>query len=91
VRFSPRVSVDSAAALRAMAIAGLGLTSMPEILVRRDVTAGRLVPVLPRWTLPEVSVYAVWPGGTSRPELTKRFVEFVEPRLVGLFATGERP
>jgi DNA-binding transcriptional LysR family regulator len=86
VAVATRVSVDSAAAIRAMVLAGVGFASIPELLVRADLAAKRLVTVLPGWRLPEVSVYAVWPGGTARPELTMRFVEFIEPCLVRLLA-----
>jgi len=71
--------------MRAMAIAGLGLASLPAMLARRDLARGRLVEVLPAWRLPTLGVYAVWPGGTARPGLTLRFVDFIEARLSALF------
>jgi DNA-binding transcriptional LysR family regulator len=66
-------------------IAGIGVSQVPEIIVRSELARGRVVEVLPGWKLPEIPVYAVWPGGTSRPGLTQRFVEFIEPRLATLF------
>lgn len=83
--YTPRVAVDSATAIRGMALAGLGVASLPELLARGDLAQGRLVEVLPAWRLPSLGVYAVWPGGTARPGLTQRFVEFIEPRLGAIF------
>jgi DNA-binding transcriptional LysR family regulator len=86
VALSPKISVDSAAAVRELALAGAGLATLPELLVRDDLRRGRLVVVLPRWTVASVGVYAVWPSHPQRAELTQAFVAFVEPRLVSLFA-----
>jgi DNA-binding transcriptional LysR family regulator len=86
-RFEPSISVDSAAAMRELALAGAGIAGVPEVLVRADLAAGRLAVVLPRWRMPSIGVYAVWPSHAVRPELTTRFVEFMAPRLAALFAT----
>ena len=83
--FRSRVAVDSAAALREMAIAGMGVTSLPAVLARRELAQGRLVEVLPRWRLPTLGVFAVWPGGAARPGLTLRFIELMAEPLKDLF------
>ncbi|MBL8671399.1 MAG: LysR family transcriptional regulator [Alphaproteobacteria bacterium] len=83
--YIPRVAVDSATAMRAMTVAGLGVATLPEVLARQDLARGRLVRVLPRWRSPMPGVYALWPGGTPRPGLTMRFVDFMAPRLAALF------
>lgn len=86
VAVHPRISVDSAAAVRELALAGAGIATLPELLVRDDLARGRLVPVLPGWTVASVGVYAVWPSHAQRAELTQAFVTFVAPRLASLFA-----
>lgn len=83
--YAPRVTLDSAIALRDMAVAGIGVTSLPELLARDELARDGLVEVLPGWRLPGVDVYAVWPGGATRPQLTLRFVDFVGARLAALF------
>jgi DNA-binding transcriptional LysR family regulator len=85
VAVHPRISVDSAAAARELALAGAGIATLPELLVRDDLARGRLVTVLPAWTAASVGVYAVWPGHAQRAELTQVFVAFVAPRLASLF------
>ncbi len=84
--YEPRIAVDSATAMRTMAIAGLGVAALPALLVAADLARGRLVEVLGSWRLTAMGVYAVWPGGTVRPVATSKFVEFIEPRLAALFA-----
>lgn len=83
--FEPRVSVDSAAAVRALVLASAGVGTLPELLVREDLRRGRLVELLPGWRLHAMGVHALWPGGTPRPALTGRFVDFLAPRLAALF------
>jgi DNA-binding transcriptional LysR family regulator len=86
VTVAPRISVDSAAAMRELVLAGSGIAALPEVLVRDDVSRGRLAIVLPAWTPVSVGVYVVWPAHAQRSQLTQAFVSFVEPRVVAMFA-----
>lgn len=91
IAFTPRIAVDSAAALRELAIAGVGLVTLPEVTVRADVASGRLVEVLPTWQAALLGVHAVWPSNAQRAGLTLRFVELMASRVAALFAApGER-
>jgi len=88
VDFSPRLSVNSAIALHAMAMADLGLAMVPEVLARADLAAGRLREVLPAWRLQTAGIFAIWPAGSGRPGLALRFIEFLQPRIETLFGGG---
>ena len=81
-----RIEVDSAAAMRELALAGASLAALPEITVREEVARGRLVEVLPRWRAALLGVYAVWPSNAQRAGLTVRFIEFMAPPVAALFA-----
>jgi DNA-binding transcriptional LysR family regulator len=85
LRFLPTFSVDSAAAIRALLLAGAGLGTLPEVMVREDLASGRLTEALPGWSVEPVVVHAVWPSNAVRPTLTDRFDEFLAPRLSRLF------
>ncbi|HEX2689801.1 MAG TPA: substrate binding domain-containing protein [Kofleriaceae bacterium] len=85
VAVHPRIWVDSAAAVRELALAGAGIATLPELLVRDDLSRGRLVAVLPEWTVASVGVYAVWPSHAQRAELTQAFIAFIAPRFASLF------
>jgi DNA-binding transcriptional LysR family regulator len=83
--FTPRVSVDSGAAMRQLALAGAGLASLPEVTVHADLRSGRLVEVLPSFRLAVLGVHAVWPANAQRTELTSRFLDYMSPRIAALF------
>jgi len=72
-----RISVNDAQALYRLTRLGAGLAIIPDFLIEADVRAGALEVVLPKWTVPEVGVYAVWPSNAPRDGLVKQFVEFL--------------
>jgi DNA-binding transcriptional LysR family regulator len=85
LRFVPSFSVDSAGAIRGLVLVGAGVGTLPLVMVREDLAAGRLAEVLPGWRVEPVHVHAVWPISAVRATLTHRFVEFLAPRLARLF------
>ncbi|MBK8212254.1 MAG: LysR family transcriptional regulator [Myxococcales bacterium] len=91
VRPRSRLAVDDAGAIRALALAGVGVATLPYALVRADLTEGSLVRLLPRWELPQVPVFALWPRTTQRSALTARFVEFIAPRVARVLGEGGGP
>ena len=79
----PRIAieVDSAAALRRMALSGMGVAAIPRVLVASDIIDGRLVELKPRWDLMPAGAYVVWPSNVSETSLTLRFVNFLAKQL----------
>lgn len=75
-----RLRVDSGAALRDAALAGMGIALLPWCLVEDDVAAGALQRVLPRATAGTVKVVALYPH--------KRLLEPKVRRLVDLLASA---
>lgn len=59
---APRLLTDDLAALRAAALAGIGIVQMPNLMIETDRSDGRLLTLLPQWTSPNLSVYAVFPS-----------------------------
>jgi DNA-binding transcriptional LysR family regulator len=88
IAVSGTVSVDSAAAMRALVAAGAGVTALPDVLVRDHLARGELVEVLPGWSPVVMGVYAVRPGGATQSALAQTFVEFIAPRLAAVFERG---
>ena len=62
VAVRPRLISDDLAALRAAALAGIGLVQMPNLMIQDDLAAGRLITVLPAWSSPNIDVSAVFPS-----------------------------
>jgi len=75
------IEVDSVAALRRMALSGLGVAAIPRFLVAPDIMDGRLVELKPRWDLMSPGAYAVWPSNVSEGSLTMRFVNFLAKQM----------
>jgi DNA-binding transcriptional LysR family regulator len=70
-----RLTSDNFAFLRRLAIAGVGLASLPHPLVTRELAGGRLVRVLESWTSEPSSMHLVFP---SRRDMTPRVRAFAD-------------
>ncbi len=71
------LSVNTAEALYAFALRGLGVTAIPEQLARAGIAAGKLVRLLPDWRLRPLGLYAVWPDQSRRQSITLLFVRYL--------------
>ncbi|MBS0483414.1 MAG: LysR family transcriptional regulator [Proteobacteria bacterium] len=58
----PRLLTDDLTALRAAALAGVGIVQMPNLMIEDDLASGNLVTLLPPWASPNFAVYAVFPS-----------------------------
>lgn len=81
VRLRRGLSTSSTAGGRALAVAGAGIFSVPSFAVEADIAAGKLVRVLPSARLPQVNLYAAWPGRGEPPAKTRAFLELAKARL----------
>jgi DNA-binding transcriptional LysR family regulator len=83
VRLQRTVSTSSTAGGRALALAGVGLFAAPHFALQAEVDAGRLVRVLPSVKLPQITLYAAWPGRGEPPRKTREFIELAKARRGG--------
>ncbi len=70
--------------LRAVAVAGAGITMLPTFVVGDELRAGRLVEVLRDWPmagLEERAVWAVYPSNRAIPPKVRAFVDFLAARI----------
>jgi DNA-binding transcriptional LysR family regulator len=81
VRLPRTVSTSSTAGGRALAVAGVGIFAAPEFVLEAEVAAGRLLRVLRSVKLPQVTLYAAWPGKGEPPTKTRAFIELAKARL----------
>ncbi len=56
---------------------GLGLSFMPDWLVREDLASGVLEPVLPLELRPAISLHAVYPNRSYLPAKVRSFLDFL--------------
>jgi DNA-binding transcriptional LysR family regulator len=80
VMIGTRFAMNSVALNRGLAIQGVGLAVLDDVLARDDVTLGRLVRVLPDWSLASVQVHAVTETRLL-PARTRLFIDFLRTRL----------
>lgn len=77
-----RLVVDSADALHAMAVAGLGIAELPAFLVADDLAAGRLAPVLPDQRRP-VLISLLYATARHQPTRVRLFIDHLIQSLAG--------
>ncbi len=78
-----RLSSNSPATQRALAVSGMGIVALPDVLAADCVAQSTLVQVLPEWSLPSVTVWCVSPGRRLLPLRTKVFIEMLRQSMTG--------
>ncbi|MGE8320620.1 MAG: LysR family transcriptional regulator [Comamonas sp.] len=81
VAVRPVVLLDATLAVREAVRQGAGLSVLPDYAVAEDLEAGRLLQVLPAWSLPSGGIHAVFPAARFRPAKVKAFVDLLVERL----------
>jgi DNA-binding transcriptional LysR family regulator len=84
VRVSGRLSANGGDALLALAVKDAGIALAPDYLVGDDLTAGRLVRLLPDYTTRDTPVYAVYPHSQYLSAKTRTFIDFLASRFAHL-------
>lgn len=78
-----RIEVDTIGSAKSAILAGLGLRHLPLGEVEIEIASGRLVRILPQWSLPHLGVYAIWPDVGHQKILTRRLIEFLLENQAG--------
>jgi len=74
VRMRQTIAINTTPAVLAAALAGGGLSVLPDFLVAGYLKARRLVHILPSWTLPSGGIHVVYPAARFRPPKVTAFV-----------------
>lgn len=81
VRMKSALSIDTAPAVLAATLAGGGASVLPDFLVAEDLRAGRLVNLLPEWSLPSGGIFVVYPALRFRPPKVRAFNGMLTERV----------
>jgi DNA-binding transcriptional LysR family regulator len=78
------IRVNNGDALKAFALAGMGLIQTPAFVVSDDLASGRLVRVLPGEHLGDYQISVVFPERAFMPLRTRRLIEYLAANLSDL-------
>jgi DNA-binding transcriptional LysR family regulator len=84
LRLEARISSNNQLSMQQMCAAGLGLARLGRVDAHDDLAAGRLVPVLPAWTLPALDVWAVTPQRDAQPAKVRHAIDALQRYLLQL-------
>jgi DNA-binding transcriptional LysR family regulator len=79
----PRYVADDLATLQFGTLGGVGATMLPDYMCRADVTAGRLVRLLPGWGPSPVLAHMVFPARRALVPAVRRLIDFLAVHLQG--------
>jgi len=77
VPVSPRLTTTDIVLAREMALSGVGIAMLTHALCANDVRAGRLVPVLPDFAIPPVSIAAIYLERRYLPLRIRLFIDTI--------------
>lgn len=78
----PRLATDDFKVLRDAALAGLGATILPSAYCADDLESGRLVTLLPQWSVPTGMLQAVYVSRRGMIPAVRAFLDFLDAHLV---------
>ena len=78
VTITPRVWVNDSLAIYHMVLHGAGVSCLPTFLCLADIEQGRLIRVLPEWSVAPVDVQAVFPSNRELSSTVRAFVDFLK-------------
>lgn len=81
IELEPRLTTDDMWVLADAAAAGIGFVALPGFVCHRQLEAGQLRVLLPRWSLPAGQIHAVYPYRRGLLPAVRHFVDFLAERL----------
>jgi len=70
-------TVNNSLALTQAAVAGLGISLMPEILIQTELKSQSLVPLLPEWEFESHALYAIYPYHRETSHKLRTLIDFL--------------
>jgi DNA-binding transcriptional LysR family regulator len=82
VRMKATLNINATPAVLRATLAGGGLSVLPDFLAKEQINEGRLVHVLPSWSLTLGGIYAVYPPSHFRSPKVSKFLEIMQEKAV---------
>lgn len=64
--------------LKNMLFSGVGIAQLPWLIIKDDIEAGTLVPILPQWLSPDLPISLVYRHGHNKPAKLAAFLDLIE-------------
>lgn len=77
VSMQASIFLDATLAVREAVREGAGLSVLPDYAIADDLATGRLIQVLPEWSLPTGGIHAIFPSTRFRPAKVRAFVDLL--------------
>jgi DNA-binding transcriptional LysR family regulator len=90
VEFEPRLAASDFPLLRALAIEGLGIALLPEVIAGQALQGGALQRVLPGWEFPLGICHAVFPSRRGLLPAVRALIDFLAEQLPPLLEDVRR-
>lgn len=84
LRHRPRFVTEDMVALRLAALEGVGICQFPEMVIRDDLAAGRLIDVLPGWAPRAGVLHAVFPTRRGLLPSVRALLDFLATEYASL-------
>lgn len=81
VEISGPITANNGNALQEAAIQGMGIVFQPTFIAAEAIRQGKLVPILRKFPIPALYMFAVFPGTRFVPQRVRAFVDFLAARL----------
>ncbi|WP_431025195.1 LysR family transcriptional regulator [Halomonas sp. H5] len=77
IHIEPTLECNDGQIIRSAALSGLGILVQPMYIIYDDVVAGRLIPVLHDWRLPQLIINIAFQERRYMPAKTRLFIDFL--------------
>lgn len=81
VHVKGRIKTDSGSAVRTLLLEGAGVGVLSDFLVASDIAEGRLVHLLPEYTISDAGIYAVYQDQHLQQAKIRRFIDYLAEHL----------
>jgi DNA-binding transcriptional LysR family regulator len=81
IAYRPHLISEDLLVLREAVLAGNGIADLPPFVFKTEIADGRLIRLLPKWQLPEVSVYAMYPSRQGLPVAVRMLLDHLMTSL----------
>ena len=76
LRITPVLLSEGVTSVREAVKEGLGIALLPDWLIRNEIHAGELVPILPRWRASDLPIHVVYAGQRVLATRVSAFIDF---------------